>query len=362
MNIILENTGLTLALKAVSRIAPPSNGNINIKCDGNNLKIVSYSEASYCEYVVPCEAVSGQAEFGIPIDAFRSAVQGRKKLSLTYKDTTLQIKSGNFAINLATVDAMDFDSSKQDAEEKEETVQKWVLNTEQATWLKQAVSACMLEPTSINPNPALTISLNPKRAFVCCYGDDHLSFAVSKQIKGDMEVTVPAVTIASILEVFSKQTFKIVHTSTKLEVSNKLCKVAMSLPAAEYMDTEILINKAQEVNKAKGKYITINKQTILDFLTNASALDTKEKERGGISFIGDSSKLVMQIKAIAGQCKAVVKMNADNISFTLDKLYFREAVSRGGEDITIKWIDENGGMVYIPGKSSYFLIATWQNT
>lgn len=355
MNISLDGIVLSNALSAITRIAPPAVGNITLKSDGKVFTLSSYSDAAYCSYTVPSESVSGEAEFCIPIDSFKSAIVKRKALSLKYENTTLKIASKNFQISLATSDAIAYDTPAD-----KNVIEQWVITPEQGSWLKQAVKSCALAPTVINPSPALTIKLTDNNAFVCCYGEDHLAFTFSKEVKGKMEVTLPVDTILSILEVFAGQSFKMQRTENRLKVFNKLCRVSISLPAQEYLPVSTILDTARNANKSEGKIISLHKEEIINFLTNASALASKE--RLGIKFLGDASKLRLQIQSINGQCATVIKGNNDGINFDLDSVYFREAIDKCNEEVMIKWVQKDLEYVYIPTKTAHFLIATSQRT
>lgn len=208
-------------------------------------------------------------------------------------------------------------------------------------------------------NPPLVVKLSSKNAFVCCYSSDHLAFALTKEITGNLELSIPCETFMNVLEVFSKQNFTLSKSDTKLTVSNELCEVSVSLPSQEYLPSQIIIDKVKEVHKAQGTSLSFKKEDLLAYFTNAKALQTKE--RGSIIFKGNSKKIVLEIRTFAGHCENIFNGNYENVNFGLDQLYFEEAVAKCGEEVSLKWVNDEIQYVYIRTKNSYYLLSTLQN-
>ena len=355
MKIKVQGSVLSNILKNISRIAPPLNNALTLKVEKNKFSLIAINEVARCFYSVPTESIEGEGSICVSIEALKSAIAGRKELTLHEQDGVLKIVCGNFKINLATQEIISCEF-----EDEQTTESSWKVTAEQATWLKQAVSNVALAPTAIMENPPLLVKLSSKNAFVCCYSSDHLAFALTKEITGNLELTMPCETFASVLEVFSKQNFTLSKTDTKLTVSNDLCEVSVSLPSQEYLPSQVIIDKAKEVHKAQGTTLSFKKDDLLAYFTNAKALQTKE--RGSIIFKGNSKKIVLEIRTFAGHCENIFDGNYENVNFGLDQLYFEEAVAKCGEEVSLKWVNDEIQYVYIRTKNSYYLLSTLQNT
>nr|DAY64495.1 MAG TPA: beta clamp protein [Caudoviricetes sp.] len=355
MKIKVQGSVLSNILKNISRIAPPLNNALTLKVEKNKFSLIAINEVARCFYSVPTESIEGEGSVCVSIEALKSAIAGRKELTLYEQEGVLKIVSGNFKINLATQEIISYEFE----EEENIKTQSWEVTTEQASWLKQAVTNVALTPTAIMENPPLVVKLSSKNAFVCCYSSDHLAFALTKEITGNLELSIPCETFMNVLEVFSKQNFTLSKSDTKLTVSNELCEVSVSLPSQEYLPSQIIIDKVKEVHKAQGTSLSFKKEDLLAYFTNAKALQTKE--RGSIIFKGNSKKIVLEIRTFAGHCENIFNGNYENVNFGLDQLYFEEAVAKCGEEVSLKWVNDEIQYVYIRTKNSYYLLSTLQN-
>ena len=241
MKIKVQGSVLSNILKNISRIAPPLNNALTLKVEKNKFSLIAINEVARCFYSVPTESIEGEGSVCVSIEALKSAIAGRKELTLYEQEGVLKIVSGNFKINLATQEIISYEFE----EEENVKTQSWQVTTEQASWLKQAVTNVALTPTAIMENPPLVVKLSNKNAFVCCYSSDHLAFALTKEITGNLELSIPCETFMNVLEVFSKQNFTLSKSDTKLTVSNELCEVSVSLPSQEYLPSQIIIDKEE---------------------------------------------------------------------------------------------------------------------
>jgi hypothetical protein len=355
MQATIDSAILQEALRVALRLSPPISGNVTLASDGAKLFLHSAGELSRCSILLPCE-VKGKSFFAIGTEALRDATKGHQELSMVYDKTMLNIKSGRYSASLTTVDAIAME------EEKEEKGDSWKLTVEQAQWLKSAVQQVALKPTAnITAFMPVSVKLSDKGAFVACYDNQHMAFINDKEIKGELDVTLPIETLNAVLDTFNKTAFKMTVTPAALLVKNKIVDVTLSLPATEddaQIGTDAVIGKAREALKADGKQIEVAKTDVTAFLDNARAVATKE--RSEILVSTDAGKLNLVVKTTNGTSKSTIKAGVKTKqNFAVDYDFFSEAISKCSESVVFKVV-ENAFLTF-QLKNAHILVALNQS-
>jgi len=362
MKCKIESLFIQEALKVALRLAPPLTENVNISVDGNKMHLISASELAKCTIVIPGE-VEGSAMFGVSVQALQDSVKGRTEVELTFDKSMLIVKSGRYVAKLATVDAIQGESqetTKKSADnEVKEAEQKWKLTAEQAAWLKQAVTQVALKPSSVTTTfMPISVSLTDKAAFVSCYDMNHMAFIKSKDVKGDLSLTLPVETINAVLEVFNKTAFSLTVGNAAMRIRNKVVDAILSLPdtdSEEVISVKDVMAKSREAMTTDGLFIDVATSEVRQFLDNARAVIAKE--RSELQLTGEAGKLTLSVQTTNGQVKSTVKAKVPKaFKFNIDAEYFSEAVSKCQVDLLkLKLVD--GAFLMIEAKESHFVIA-----
>lgn len=354
MKATVDSEMLQEALRVALRLAPPMTGNLTLESDGSKLSLKSASDVARCTIVIP-GTVQGEALFAIPTESIRDATKGHKELSLEFDKSMLNVKSGRYSAKLSTVDAI---QSDEDSDQSKEKPQVWKLTTEQASWLKTAVSTIALKPSvSVTSFMPVSVKLTKKAAFVSCYDNNHMTFINSADVTGDLDVTLPLDTFNAVLDVFNKVSCTMYVSSSSLRVRNKLVDVTLSLPSVEsdeVIAVDAVIEKAKEALGAKGKAIEVAKSDVVAFLDNARAVATKERSE----LIADvePGKLKLSVTTTNGSSKILLKANSKaKGSFKIDFDFFDEAVRKGAESLVIKLVDSS--FIMISGPHAHSIMA-----
>lgn len=343
------------AIQAVNRLAPPQTGNLLLEADGKTLVMKSASDVARVRVVIPGE-VQGDALFAISVESLTAAVKGREELELSLDKGMLVVKGARYNSRLSTVDAIQIDEPKAKADEG----QSWKLSPEQAKWLRTAVQSVALKSNiSIESYMPVSVKLSDKGAFVSCYDNNHMAFVESKEVTGDLEVTLPLDTMNAVMEVFDGigVAFTMTVTKNALRVRNKLIDVRLSLPdqsSAEVIAVDAVIGKTKEARKAAGQEIMVSRGDVQLFLDNAKSVAVKE--RAEIVGSAETGKLVLSVSTTSGTSKASIKAHVGApTSFKIDSGFFTEAVGRGKEDLQIKVVDT--AFIMVNGKDVTHIMA-----
>lgn len=331
MKARLELESIQEALDIITKTAPPTSGNVNVISSKGKLRLITVADLSRCTVIVPCD-VKGDAEFGISLQSLKDAIKNRKVIDLDFDKSVLNVKSSNYKAELATVDAIPVDSLEQ------EDIKEWQLGTEQATWLKKALSYVALKPTSIISSwMPVGIKLTSKSAFVACYDTQHMSWISSKEVTGDFECVIPIDTAIAIVDVFHKSTFKILHSKSAIEVRNKLVHVVLSVPSTDdLVKLDQVQAKIKEALAAKSSSVKIQKQDLLTFMDNAKSVLTKE--RAELSVAPSTKGYELTVKTVQGTVKNVIK-GEGKAKFKIDYEYIQELVSKADANIELAVVD-----------------------
>lgn len=325
MKITIDAASLAKALDTMQKLAPPTNGVVNVSSDGKRLTMHSASETSQCSLKVPAESVSGPAaNFAIPLTGLRDATKGHQSLSLSLANASLTIKAKGYQATLATVDSVPIDVTEP-AETK-----TWEVGAVVSDWLSSAVKAVALKPTTLLSTwIPLGIKIG-KRAFVACYDGQRVSWVSSQEVSGSFECVAPADTMGTLLEVFKGQALKIQTGAGYLKVVTKLASVTVVTPIDEDIpQLSAVMAKVSEASKADGDMRVVGKASLTQFFENARSVVTKE--RAEIIATG-----TMKVKSDIGEVQS--KINAG--TFKVDYDFFVEAVGKvSGGEVNLKIVE-----------------------
>lgn len=338
MQLTIETDVVQEAIRVVTQLAPPVAGSVTIEVNGKKAFMHSVAELSRVTVLMPCD-VEGSATFAISLDTLRDSTKGRKTLVAKYDKTLLKIRSGNYAAELATTDAL-----TPEQEDDKRTGKPIKLTPEQGQWLKNALATVALKPiTILSSFMPVTVKLTDKGAFVACYDTEHMAFLNSKEVQGEMDVTLPLDTLQVILNTFYKAPFKIELGTSNLHVANALVKVAVALPQEEdqqqVVSADDVMTKARAAAKETGLEIEVAKKDILEFLDNARAVATKE--RGEISVSVEKGKLKLEVVTSNGSTRTAIKAQvAKAAQFKIDFEFLDEAVRKCPELVSMRVVGD----------------------
>lgn len=330
MQVKVETSAIMEALRIVKRLAPPANGAVTIVADGKKLTMTSRGDTNQCQLVIPAD-VEGSAEFGMAIESLEPAIKGRGELTVKYKQSMLHIRAGNYSASLPTTDSTDIDGSSVEGGE----VIK--ISSEQAGWLRQAVSATALKATTlVSSFMPLGVKLTKKGAFVTCFDISHMSWLSSKEISGDADFVVPADLLAGVLDAFGAQSFVLTVSKSAIEVKNKISRVRLNLPELEDQGPTLqdVYNKAKELKEIKGKDLVMPKADITAFLDNSKAVALKE--RGEVHVKADGQKILLTVTTVNGTAKAGIPTKLKGLDFKIDYEYFDEMVRKSADPVVMR--------------------------
>ena len=354
MNASIDTDILQEAIRVTLRLSPPITGNVTLHSDGASLRLHSAAELSRCSVLLPC-TVSGKALFAIPTDSLASASKGHSALEMVYDKTMLNLKGGRYKASLTTVDALQVEESDSAEEAKG---QQWKLTVDQLQWLKEAVSAVALKPTqNITTFMPVSVKLTSKSAFVSCYDNQHMAFTTSKEVTGDLDVTLPIETLTAVLDTFNKLACIMIVTPSALVVRNKLVNVSLALPEVTNeasLSPDLVREKAREAARADGLAIELAKKDVSAFLDNCRSVATKERPE--LSINTEPGKIRFEVSTSNGKVNTYMKCAIKKaVSFKIDFEFFDEAVRKCGEQLVFKLVDDS--FLMFKTKSTHLLVA-----
>lgn len=356
MILNLESSTIQEALRVVMKIAPPVQGTVTIESDGKKAFMHSVSDVNRCTYKLPGKVEGKPTVFAIGVESLMAATRNRKEIELSYDKMMLKIKSGNYRVDLATSDALQLDY---ESEKKTKTIK---LDAEQASWLKQAVANVALKPTAIlSAFMPVSIKMTSKGTFIACYDTQHMAFLSTKEIKGDMDVTLPLDTLTSILDTFNNAAFQMEMSQANLYVTNVLVSAVLAMPEPEEnaITGDDVRGKAKEASDMNGKEIELVKRDVVEFLDNAKAVTTKE--RGEIKLLAEKGKLKLSVVTVNGSAKTSLKAATNKaMKINIDFEYFEEAVRKCDDTVLLKVVGKD--FVMFKQKKATVLVALNQDS
>lgn len=336
MQLQVDNDALQEAIRIIMRLAPPTeaSGNIVLHSTGKKVFLKSNGDNARIEINLPAGVEGKPRTFAVALAALRDATKGRGQLEIVYDKTMCKVRSGKYLCELPTTDAMEIE------EAPDEKLSSIEIDADQAQWLKESIKTVSLRPTPlISLFMPLAVKLTKKGAFVACYDSNHMAFIRSKEITGDIDLRIPIDLFASLLDVFVQSKFVLETSASTLYVSNKLIKVAMSLPQEDENDLKMeeIIEGANGAREASGTTFQVEKADIQKFMDNARAVATKE--RSEIKIKAGDGKMKFEVVTTNGLIKAVIPCTCKKeVSMVIDFEFLDEAIRKGASTLDLKLV------------------------
>lgn len=357
MRVVTDARMLLKQLNVITKLAASDSGNVSLEI-GENLKLYSINQLANYQSIVPCEKIEGEAEFAVNIEAFKTLLRGRTRIELQYINTMLVVSEKGYKAELVTTDAVESQSYKNLSMEKVDG-HVWKIDSEQGQWLNKSCKEVQLKVIeALSPFMPLTVKITSKGAFLACYDNNHMSFLRSKETTGDIDFTMPADTLISVLDCFVGSNYTIEVGDQIMEVRSKLLKVRTNLPNADsYLSVDELLGLANKTLKQDKEIIKIDRERFIQFLNSCAAVATKE--RSELKMKASGKKLNLSVKTIAGNIVQNIPLEEScDCDFSLDFTYMQEAVNKvKTETVEIGVIKDTS--VIIGAKNAYTIISVF---
>lgn len=351
----LETALLNEAFRVALLLAPPSAGNLTFFAENGSLKIHSSSDYNHCAIQLPA-VLEGSALFALPVEALKDAVKSTKQVTLEIPEGTsaLQIKSSGTAkyrARLAVMDALEPEAIEFSGEEK-------VFTKEQLQWLKQALSDVSLKPqTLLSPYTPAIIRMTDKGAFVACAHFGHMAFTSDKDVKGDLDVTLPYDTIHAVLDAFEGDDCVVSFSSSALRVKNEIFDVVLALPD---LRNDVTIDQVLEVAEmakaAAGESIVLDYKEVKDFMARCKAI--REKSKLEIAFNANKDAIILSAKTTLGDAQMEFPASTKSkIQFAIDAETFEELLLKSDKTQVVLFADDDAGFVSMQNGNTHMVIS-----
>lgn len=317
------------ALKILNTIAPPLTGNVIISANSDGLSILSIGEANRCILSnLPCRR-NGNDIFALPIGILDTAVKGRETLRLTYDNNILLIKSGKYNATLSTVDVIQEESTGHPQELEGITV-----TVEQSAWLREAIGIVYTKNDGFlnQVHQHVALQLTDDGAFLCCYDGSRLSYAMTDEITGKLDITLPINTLDAVVNTFGMTTFKMAVHNSVLYVWNKVGRANMSILAPTFtVPIPQLLGRIQESRSKPIAMWHTDAAGVKQFMANAKAV-TRLDSKNAIQIEVDPKRVHLRVQTTYGKSEVSLDAKANNeAKFEIDYSYFEEFCQRGYE-------------------------------
>lgn len=356
MRVKTDASILLNQLTIISKLVNPTSGNVSLQVKDSNLYLFSVNDMATFQSVVPSDIVEGEASFGVSIEGLKTLLRKRSKVELQYINTMLVVSEKGYRAQLATVDPVEQQALAERNVDKLKG-KKWKLSADQSKWLNTSVNEVNLKVVeALSPFMPITVKITDKGAFIACYDNNHMSFIRSKEMTGDLDVTMPASTFAPVLEAFAGSNLMMEVCESALVLKNKVLKISMSLPNVDtYIPVTELLKLANQSLASDHQLLTLNRETLIDFMDSCKAVATKERSELKVKASG--KKVVLTVGTIAGNINQNLSLaKAINLEFSLDFSYFQEAVTKSiGEELEIRVIKDSS--LIVGAKNGYSIIS-----
>jgi hypothetical protein len=207
----------------------------------------------------------------------------------------------------------------------------------------------MKESTLLSQAIPLGIKMTEKGTFFSCFDNQRMNFCQDKELKGDMNFTIPLAMFQTMLDTVGQGAFSIRMKGSTVEIKSSMVKANLGLPAEDQnaITLESVLEKAKVLAKMKGEMVQLPRENVLKFLANCRAVALKE--RSEISVNVEGGKATLAVKTYAGELREKFKVEGPACAFLVDYEFFC-SLFEGQTEETVGLLVESGAFLLAKAK------------
>lgn len=324
------------ALTSVSTLA--ASNVVTLRSIDSELWLFSKAANGVAAHILPAPKLK---DFFVIVetDSLRSAIQGRKEVTLLLKDEVLQIKSGSFKVSLTPVEGLE---EGYDIPRLKGTKSKFT--GEESAWLADAIKAVSITPSIATFMLPLGLKMTSKGSIVTCYDTFKISYLKSKSITGDGTFILPLATIQSLMSVFGKRSFTLVVSDHNILAYDSNTRFLTALPQ-EDKENSISFDAVLERTSTKigENVLTLGSQDLNLFLTSLRSI--KSAEATSVKVEANNSKVTFKVQTTKGSIQETLPNKTPcTLSTSFNLLYLEDAIKKCKEELKIS-IEESVALI-----------------
>lgn len=347
LKIAIAGDALQDAMKIATGIAPPMTGNIIFDgAQSGKLAITSIGESNRCHLVLPCKS-EGDDVFSLPIQTAIAATKGRAQIEMTFDKSVLTIKSGKYKTVAATVDVV------REPPLPMKGLEGTRVEPEQSAWLLAACKDVLINPDKVLGQKLNHVSfqLTGEGAFIASYDGERMAYAMTSEVTGNMEFTIPLPTLKSVLETFGQSVFRMAAKSGVLYVWNAIGFATIALIAPQFtLPIETIMGRVEESRAKPLAKFRLDLSEAKAFLDNARSV-AREGVKNSIHIQVGRSTTTLKLNSSFGSSEIELNSKATGAaSIDIDMSYLQEFMGKKFDDVCVfdRYIagyDEDSGMI-----------------
>lgn len=347
LRVGIAGDALQDAMKIATNIAPPMTGNIIF--DGSQpgkLAITSIGETSRCHLTLPCKT-EGNDIFSLPVMTAVASTKGRAQVELLFDKSVLTIKSGKYKTVAATVDVV------REPALPMKGLEGTRMEPEQSAWLLASCKDVLINPDKVLGQKISHVSfqLTAEGAFIASYDGERMAYAMSSEVTGNMEFTVPLTTLKTVLETFGQSVFRMAEREGVLYVWNAIGFATIALIAPQFtIPMGAVMGRVEESREKPLAKFRLDMKEAKDFFENAKSV-AREGVKNSIHIEVGKSTTKLSLKSSVGSSEIELASKATGAAkLDIDMSYLQEFMGKKFPDVCvfaqyIAGYDDDTGMI-----------------
>ncbi len=349
----LENATLESAFRLINKVAAAPSA--FLVPNDRGLLLVSAYKGNVAQFQLSgyeIKGLTGPRE--ILSQALLAAIRNRKEISLGYENGSLVIRGkGGYKAEVmmneptAVPEVLKQENSK--AIKFDEDTWKWI--GESINRLRISVTSSSLDDVTF------LCSITSKGAFAVAYDMQHMAFATSKRLKGDVQFSLPLSTASLLVKDLPSMGAKISLSDTSVNFDHKQFKAQIALASEESaVSADTVRNTCLSIPESAGTQIELNEADLTMFLDNSDSIYVTgstvqcKGEKGG-------EKLNMVLSSPNGRITAAISSSVlkKEVEFNVDPRFLKEAKDKAEKDEGKISINKTDNKMILRGKGIFYV-------
>lgn len=355
MKIKVDGDLLVATIKTLQKVVQVQA--LAIKVIPNFLQIVGVGNGNSCLMSCPCNIVekSKHRTFTVGANNLLDALSKRKEVQLEIEDSALKVSSSRYAAELLV---QPFEEVVVVPEEIKTSKDGIKLSDKFLEAIRTNLSKIELKPLmALYDYLPFGIKATKEGTFISCFDPFQSAFYYDKELKGDLEFTLPVNVFSVLAKEFKGQNYKLVVSDTSIYAFNDSFELAIARPQTEGQQITItdMLELFQSLKEQKGKAfkIVLKTEGINSMLENARSVYEKDSV---FTFETKGDKCKLELKSSYGRVTSTVMLDekpSKDVKFSCDFNFFSTLLSKAPATLELRVTDKL--MMFVNKPVTYLL-------
>lgn len=339
MKIKIDGGVLGSTIKTMQKMVQAQQ--VSIKVSKNFAKVVGIGNGNAFAMTCPCQVTekSDHKSFTIGVENLLNAISGRNEITMEIQESAVLVTSSRYSAELLVQPVENVVIIPEEAKDDKNGIK---LKDKFLNVIRDTLPKLELKPLlALYDYIPFGIKATKEGTFVACFDAFQSAFYFDKELKGNVEFTLPSNIFSLLAKELKGQDYQLIVTESTVYAYNDIFELAIARPQEEGQQATLenmlqLYESLKSTVKKTSTKIVMKKEGLTSILENAKAVYEKDST---FTFTTKGNKCQLELKSSYGKVKSMVMLDEKpekDVSFSCDYNFFSTLLAKAPATVELR--------------------------